>query len=402
MELVVQKYGGSLLTSVSKFADLAEHIRRCHNKKQKIIAVVSAMKGETDRLYSLAYELNPSPPKREVDMLITTGERIAMSLLSIALDKLGISSISLTGSQSGILTDKIHGNARIIKVLGDRIRDCINKVDVVIVAGFQGMNLETKEITTLGRGGTDLTAVAIAHTLKATKCEFYKDVDGIYTADPKTVPNAKVISKLSWDTLTALTWNGASVLHARGAHLAHKFSIPLEIRSGSLLEKKGTIVDSMSNIESSFVSAITHKNNLCLLQLAFRSKEPTKKIASFFWDRGETPIIFQQVQGKSGDTTVNILGSKRNTDDYLQSVTSLASGLRPDILHHVHNLAAITVVGEGFWQAPELVNEIVDIVHDDVVLFESKNTALVFALPSPQLSPTIQRLHEKIFEKSPS
>lgn len=239
MGLVVQKYGGTSVATIERIKAVAEHVHATVRSGAQAVVVVSAMGQQTDELLDLALQISKNPPRRELDMLLTVGERISMSLLSIALHQRGVPSVSLTGSQSGILTDEVHGNARIQTVLGDRIKAGLSRQNVIIVAGFQGMSAQSKEITTLGRGGSDLTAVALAHALKADSCEIYKDVDGVFSADPRDVPSAKLIRNLSWDEMSDLCWGGSSVIHARALFLAQKFQIPIEVRSSFNLDRPG-------------------------------------------------------------------------------------------------------------------------------------------------------------------
>ena len=181
MGLIIQKYGGSSVASLERIKAVADHIKSCAQQGNRLVVTISAMGSQTDELSKLAIAMSPNPPRRELDMLLTAGERISMALLSIALHDRGVDAVSLTGSQCGILTDQTHGNARITKILGDRIRSSLNENRVVIVAGFQGVSPATKEITTLGRGGSDLSAIALAATLKADKCQLFKDVENLMT-----------------------------------------------------------------------------------------------------------------------------------------------------------------------------------------------------------------------------
>jgi aspartate kinase len=284
--------------------------------------------------------------------------------------------------------------------LGDRIRQGLSQVPVVIVAGFQGMNLETKDITTLGRGGTDLTAIAITHALQAEKCEFYKDVPGISTADPKIIPHAKTIPNLTWNTMTWLSWSGSSVLHARATHLAQKFQIPLEIRSGIDLERIGTIVKESHSLESPMIAALSHKRKRSYAQLKFTNFDATGDILKYLWDKGDIPEICQNLRVDDRTTHINILWGSNHAPHCIKHVKELASQRKGqvDILKEVHDLATITVVGEGFWQAPELVHEILDLNRDRTVLFENKNTALMICVKENHLETSLQTIHRHVFE----
>jgi aspartate kinase len=229
MALIVQKYGGSSVDTPEAIKLVAKRISKLKALQNDIIVVVSAMGDTTDSLSRLAYKVSKTPARRELDMLLSTGERVASSLMSLALNDLGCSSISFTGSQAGILTDDSHTNARIMDLKPIRVQDELNKGRVVVLAGFQGVSPVTKEITTLGRGGTDLTAVAMAHHFKAAKCEILKDVDGVFSGDPKIIKKPKRISEISFNVLQEITFWGAKMLHHRAAELAARVRLPLYI-----------------------------------------------------------------------------------------------------------------------------------------------------------------------------
>jgi len=238
--VVVRKYGGSSLASVRRIREVARSIGQERARGRDVVVVVSAMGGTTDELSALATEAHPTPPRRELDMLLSVGERITMSLLSMALADMDCPAISFTGSQCGIITDTSHTDARILEVRGDRIREALATGSVVVVAGFQGVSRE-KEITTLGRGGSDTTAVALAAALGATHCEIRKDVDGILTADPRQVPHAQRHARLTWEELRELAASGCGVVHLRAAEYAERHRVPLLVCS-SFHDGPGTIV----------------------------------------------------------------------------------------------------------------------------------------------------------------
>lgn len=238
--ILVRKYGGSSLTSVDRIKTVARAIATKHSEGYNLVVVVSAMGSTTDELASLAKQASPSPTRRELDMLLSVGERITMSLLSMALDDLGCPSISYTGSQCGVITDNSHTEADIIEVKGDRVRQSLADGNVVVVAGFQGVSQE-KEITTLGRGGSDLTAVALSAALNAKQCEILKDVDGIFTADPQQLNTAKLHKTLSYDELEQIAGAGCGVVHARAVNYAKQHNVKLFVGS-SFHNSSGTEV----------------------------------------------------------------------------------------------------------------------------------------------------------------
>ena len=260
MPTLVQKYGGTSLDGPERIRAVAKQVAAARGAGNEIVVVVSAMGHATDDLLALARQVSQTPAPRELDMLLTAGERVSMSLLAMALHDLGVASISFTGSQSGILTDATHGAARITAVKPERIREALAKCTVVIVAGFQGVNPETREITTLGRGGSDTTAVALAATLGRSPCEIYTDVPGIMTADPRVVPDARVIPTISYGVCSTLAHLGGRVLHARCVDLAARERVPLSVRS-SLDASPGTRIVEEDRMELARVEAVTHMSD---------------------------------------------------------------------------------------------------------------------------------------------
>lgn len=244
MGLIVQKYGGRLVENVAGLQQVASWIAQRHAAGDRILAVVSAMGDTTDQLFALARQISDDPPRRELDLLISVGERVSMTLLSMALHGQGVPAVSFTGSQSGIITDGSHTKARILDIRADRLAAELERGRVVVVAGFQGVSLD-REVTTLGRGGSDMTAVALAAVLKADRCELYKDVDGIYTADPRYVSQARRILRLSFEEMLELASHGAGVLQWRAVEFAARHGVPLLVRSldrsdgGTVIEPVG-------------------------------------------------------------------------------------------------------------------------------------------------------------------
>jgi len=270
MAIIVKKFGGTSVGSIQRIRHVAKQIALAKQPDDQIVIVVSAMGKTTDELFRLAYQISEHPSRRELDMLLTAGERITMSLLSLALHNEGLSSISFTGSQSGIITDSSHGNAKIMKVNAFRIMDELEKGKIVIVAGFQGVSL-AKEVTTLGRGGSDTSAVALACYLKADTCEIFTDVDGVYTADPRLVYNPYLLQTIDYDEMLALSYNGSRVLHPRAVEFAMKYNIPVEVKSsftfapGTLVmqtEESYQMILKEVKMEERMITAIAHKTNL--------------------------------------------------------------------------------------------------------------------------------------------
>ena len=258
MTLIVQKFGGTSVADTNSLKLVAERIIECKKDNNDVVVVPSAMGSSTDELIHLASELSEKPTPREMDMLLSAGERITMSLLSMHLNSLGYSSFSLTGSQAGIITTSRHGKAEIEEITGERVKEGIDQGDIVIVAGFQGFNRDTREITTLGRGGSDATAVALAAALGAERCEIFTDVEGVYTADPRIINNAKLIDEITYDEMLEMSSSGAGVLMARSVEFGRRYNIPIIVKS-TFKNNKGTLVKGKI-MEEAIVSGVTHND----------------------------------------------------------------------------------------------------------------------------------------------
>jgi aspartate kinase len=259
--MVVQKYGGSSLADAASIKRVARRITEAKKAGNDVVVAVSAMGDSTDELLELAEGVSPLPPARELDMLLTAGERISMALVAMAISDLGFTARSFTGSQAGVITDSVHGKAKIIDVTPGRISAAVADGHIVIVAGFQGVSQDTKEITTLGRGGTDTTAVALAAALGADVCEIYTDVDGVFTADPRIVPTARKLDRVSYEEMLELAACGAKILHLRCVEYARRYNIPIHVRS-SFSHKEGTwVADGPTEgetMEQAIIAGIAH------------------------------------------------------------------------------------------------------------------------------------------------
>ncbi|WP_436758030.1 aspartate kinase [Streptosporangium sp. V21-05] len=312
MALVVQKYGGSSVADASCIKRVAQRIVATKKAGNDVVVIVSAMGDTTDELLDLAQQVSPLPPGRELDMLLTSGERISMALLAMAIANLGQEARSFTGSQAGVITDSSHGRARIIDVTPGRIRGALDSGQIAIVAGFQGVSQDTKDITTLGRGGSDTTAVALAAALSADVCEIYTDVDGVFTADPRIVPAARKIPKISYDEMMEMAACGAKILHLRCVEYARRFSLPIHVRS-SFSTKEGTWVVSDpdsegTEMEQPIISGVAH-------------------------DRSEAKITVVGVPDKVGEAATifkTLADAEINIDMIVQNVSAATTG-RTDI-----------------------------------------------------------------------
>ncbi|MGH3741045.1 MAG: aspartate kinase [Micromonosporaceae bacterium] len=293
MALVVQKYGGSSVADAERIKRVAERIAAARKSGHDVVVVVSAMGDTTDELQDLANQVSPLPPPRELDMLLTAGERISMALLAMAIHNLGYEARSFTGSQAGMITTSVHGKARIIDVTPGRVRSATDEGAIAIVAGFQGVAQDTKDVTTLGRGGSDTTAVALAAALGAAVCEIYTDVDGVYTADPRIVSNARRISEVTYEEMLELAACGAKVLHLRSVEYARQVDLPLHVRS-SYSNKPGTLVTGSTEdltVEQAMITGVAHDRSEAKITVVGVPDEP-----------GEAARIFQALS----DAEINL------------------------------------------------------------------------------------------------
>jgi aspartate kinase len=308
MGLIVQKYGGSSVSDAEAMKRVASRIVATKKAGHQVVVVVSAMGDTTDELIDLANQITPLPAGRELDMLLTAGERISMALLAMAIKNLGFEALSFTGSQAGVITDSKHGRARIIDVTPGRIQEALKQDAIAIVAGFQGISQDTKDVTTLGRGGSDTTAVALAAALDADVCEIYTDVDGVFSADPRIVPAARKLKSVTYEEMLELAACGAKVLHLRCVEYARRFDLPIHVRSSfSNLEGTWVVSDQPEggNMEQAIISGIAH------------DKSEAKVTIVGVPDRaGVAARIFQSI----ADADINI-------DMIVQNVSAAATGL---------------------------------------------------------------------------
>jgi len=314
--LVVQKYGGSSVADAEGIKRVATRIVDTRKAGHEVVVAVSAMGDTTDELVDLAQQVSPLPGGRELDMLLTAGERISMALLAMAIANLGHQARSYTGSQAGVITDSSHGKARIIDITPGRIRSALDEGAIVIVAGFQGVSRDTKEITTLGRGGTDTTAVALAAALNAEVCEIYTDVDGVFTADPRIVPTARRLPSISYEEMLEMAACGAKVLHLRCVEYARRYDIPVHVRS-SFSTREGTLVTDdetylrdrgIDPMEQAIISGVAHDRSEAKITVVGVPDKP-----------GEAAAIFRAVSA-----------AEINIDMIVQNISAAATG-RTDI-----------------------------------------------------------------------
>jgi aspartate kinase len=349
--LIVQKYGGTSVANTDRIKNVASRVAKYHAQGDQIVVVVSAMSGVTDNLIKLAKEIMPLPNDREMDMLLATGEQTTIALTAISLHALGLPACSLTGAQAGIVTDGVHTKAKIQNITPKRIHELLDQGNVVIVAGFQGQTLEG-QVTTLGRGGSDLTAIALAAALKAELCQIYTDVDGVYTADPRLVPSAKKLEEISYDEMLELASLGAKVMQSRSVEFAKKFGVVFEVRS-SLNDNPGTIVkEETKNMEDVVVRGVSLDKNQAKVTLVAVPDQPGVA-ARVFKAIGEANInvdmIVQNISHGSGKPATDLSFTVDKPD--LLKAQKVIQGLKQDIAFGdviaTDNIGKLSIVGVG-------------------------------------------------------
>lgn len=348
MALIVQKYGGTSVGSVELIQRVADRVAQTRQAGYDLVVVLSAMSGETDRLARLASEVTPSPDEREMDMLLSTGERITIALLAMSLRGRGFNARSFTGRQVGIMTDGSHTKARIARVAADRIREALTEGVIPIVAGFQGIN-ERSDVTTLGRGGSDLTAVALAAALKADQCTIYTDVDGVYTADPSIVPSARRLDKVSYEEMLELASLGAKVLQGRSVEFAARHNVPLVVQS-SFKEGQGTrVANEDADMERMAVAGVTGDCNQAKLTIIGVPDRPGIA-ARIFGPVAEANIIVDMIiqnVGQGSLTDISFTVPRADLGRAMSLVQRVVKEIEAKSVEVTEAIAKVSLVGVG-------------------------------------------------------
>ncbi|YAL83636.1 aspartate kinase [Dermacoccaceae bacterium W4C1] len=361
MSLIVQKYGGSSLADADSIKRVARRIVDTRKAGHSVCVVVSAMGDTTDELLDLAGQVSPAPPERELDMLLTAGERMSMALVSMAIANLGSSARSFTGSQAGVITDDTHGKARIIDVTPGRIQGALDAGHIVIVAGFQGVSQGTKEITTLGRGGSDTTAVAVAAALRADVCEIYTDVDGIFTADPRIVPTARKVSRISNEEMQEMAACGAKVLMLRCVEYARRFDMPIHVRS-SFSTHEGTWVVPPSqmaegdDMEAPIIAGVAHDRSEAKITIVGIHDAPGKAAQVFNAVAAAQINIDMIVQNVSatdtGRTDISFTCPASDAQQAVQTLQAHKAEIEFEHLQFDDQVGKLSLVGSGMRSQP--------------------------------------------------
>lgn len=349
MPLIVQKFGGTSVGSIDRILMVTERIVEAKNKGNDVVVVVSAMGQSTNSLVDMAERLSQDPAGREMDMLLSSGEQVSISLLAMALISKGYPAVSLTGWQAGIMTDSVHNRARILDIHSNKIENFVRKGTIVIVAGFQGIT-EDGEVTTLGRGGSDTTAVALAASIKADLCEIYTDVSGVFSANPRIVPTAKKLVRISLDEMMELATLGASVLHPRAVECAKKYNVRLMVRS-SFTDEEGTLIEGDVDMEEKLVCGVTHKDHIAKITI-----KKFDALSSLFTILVKSHIDVDIITQCSDELSLTNLSFTVSIEDLGRTLDLLESNkttLAFEELNTEVGLAKVSIVGSGMVSNPE-------------------------------------------------
>ena len=349
MALIVQKYGGTSVANTDRIKAVAERVVATAKQGNKVIVVVSAMAGETDKLIKFAHEITDMPDEREMDMLLSSGERVTSALTAMAIQSMGYKSVSFTGRQVGIITDSAHTKAMIERISAERLVKAINEDKIPVVAGFQGID-ESSDVTTLGRGGSDTTAVAIAAALKADLCEIYTDVEGVYTTDPRIVKEAKKLNKISYDEMLEMASLGAKVLHGRSVEFAKKYTVPLVVRSSFNYNPGTLIIKEDEDMEKIVVSGVAADKNQARITIMGVPDKPG--IAANLFDAIANAnivvdIIVQNISSDTKATDISFTVSKADSKRAFEITRNVSDKLGAKGVNMNTDVAKVSIIGVG-------------------------------------------------------
>ena len=365
--LVVKKFGGTSVADKERIFNVARRCAEEYKKGNDVVVVLSAMGKYTDELIAMAEDINSKPPKREMDMLFTIGEQMSVALMSMALDSMGIPAVSLNAFQVAMHTTSVHGNARLKRIDTERIRRELESRRIVVVTGFQGIN-KYDDYTTLGRGGSDTTAVALAAALHADACEIYTDVDGVYTADTRKVPNARKLKEITYDEMLDLATLGAGVLHNRSVEMAKKYGVPLVVRS-SLNDSEGTVVKEEVTVERMLISGVALDTDA--VRIAVIGLKDVPGMAFKLFDvlarkHINVDVILQSI-GRAGTKDISFTVDKKDLDDAVAALEENQARLGYKELHSERNIAKLSIVGAGMMSNPGVAAKMFESLYNEGV-----------------------------------
>ncbi len=402
--LIVQKYGGSSLESAERIRRVAERIVETKKQGNDVVVVCSAMGDTTDELLDLAEQVNPVPPAREMDMLLTAGERISNALVAMAIESLGAEAQSFTGSQAGVLTTERHGNARIVGVTPGRVQEALDGGKICLVAGFQGVNRETRDVTTLGRGGSDATAVALAAALQADVCEIYSDVDGVYTADPRIVKNARKLDKISFEEMLEMAAVGAKVLMLRSVEYARAFNVPLRVRS-SYSSDIGTLVSgSMEDIpvEEAVLTGVAHDRSeakITVLGIPDTPGEAAKVFRAIADAEINLDMVLQNVSKLDNNRTdITFTCPREDGRRAVQMLKSMKEAAEWQDVLYDDQIGKVSLVGAGMKSHPGVTADFCEALRDagvNIELISTSEIRISVLVRESELDKAVVALHDR-------
>ena len=404
MGLIVQKYGGSSVADATAIKRVAKRITETKRAGHDVVVVVSAMGDTTDELIDLANEISPMPPAREMDILLTAGERISMSLLAMAIANLGVEAQSFTGQQAGVITDEVHGKARIIDVKASRIRHAVETGHVAIVAGFQGVNPDTNDVTTLGRGGSDTTAVALAAALEADVCEIYTDVDGVFSADPRIVPTARKLDRITYEEMLDMAASGAKVLMLRCVEYARRTGVPIHVRS-SFSGREGTLVtdapiEGEGQMEQPIISGVAHDRSEAKITVVGVPDVPGTAAAIFEVVAGagvNIDMIVQNVSAaQTGLTDISFTLPASDGAKATSALKAVQGALGYESLQYDDTIGKLSLVGAGMKSHPGVSAKLFGALRDAGINIEMISTSEIrvsVVTRADQLDDAVRAVH---------
>ena len=365
MGLIVQKFGGSSVADAAKVINVAERVTETYKAGNQVIVVVSAQGDTTDDLITKANEINPDASKREMDVLLSSGEQISIALLAMAIEKIGCPVVSLTGWQAGFNTNAASGNARIYNIDTERMQSELDRRNIIVVAGFQGLD-KYDNITTLGRGGSDTSAVAIAAAMRADKCEIYTDVDGVYTADPRICKDAKKLDEITYDEMLELASLGANVLHNRSVEMAKKYNVKLEVKS-SFERVPGTLVKEVVSVEKMLIRGVTRDNDVARIAVVGLENTPGiafRVFSQLAQENINVDMILQSV-GREGTKDIAFTVTRENEAKTLEVLEGLKDILNYKEVNHRDDLSKVSIVGAGMVNNPGVAAKMFEALFDN-------------------------------------
>lgn len=400
MGLIVQKFGGSSVANAERVFNVADIITKTYSEGNNVVVVVSAQGDTTDDLIEKAREINPNASKREMDMLLTSGEQISASLLAMAIEKLGFPVVSLLGWQAGFQTSSAYGSARIKNLVPDRIYKELDKRNIVIVTGFQGIN-KYRDMTTLGRGGSDTSAVAIAAIMHADRCQIFTDVEGVFTADPRKIPTARKLDVISYDEMLELASLGAQVLNNRSVEMAKKYNVELEVLS-SLTRKPGTIVREVNEMEKLNVSGIAKDTNVAQFSIIGVPDKPGLAFRIFSKlgaNNINVDIILQSI-GRNGTKDISFTVAKDNREDTLALLGDYIETLGASSIVFDEKVAKVSVVGAGMESHPNIAAQVFEALYNaniNIRMISTSEIKISVLIDQEFADLAVRVLHDKFF-----